>query len=901
MMKIVGKYEWKLINSKDGSVESSGEQTNLVTDNAISRILGNGTPSGRPWNTGSSEAYIFVSSTTPSLIDYRDTTSGMAGLAITAELIETSVVVGGFFRQSEVNFSAPGSPRTIRVIGLKNTSGVADLLSFIELTTPITQQVTQLLFVRYRVECAYTGVGENGIFNSFVTTKMNRQILTGNIFNNSLNCSLTPFKKPTNLNLCGRTVNGFANNSSSIALLTRTRQDSKLAYKFETAYTTSQIPGVFGSMYVSIYTGSTYGLNSANASGLAIPQFPDDTTIGTVFAHAAGDQRVFSNPSMPPNSKGNVLLTGTSTSNKHFKKISFEITQSGEANDTPDVNTGKFKYGINTYIPVLRLDHINPLVLDGTILENVHYVNDNNPPDNYNDGALLLRWFKYAPNDFAYFGQIQGSNQFICKWRFNTLESGIEVLQLNGMSTAEVVGNIIWIATSNGLVKFDTTTDTILDTFTTSDGLLSNDCVDLAYDDVNDIIWIGHQTGLTKFELSGDTVVSTHTTSSSPFNTLTANQIRVFKGQLSARDGYVCRGGSAMATTSDDGESPWVYDNNTNTLLRIPRSNFTNSRCRAVTLVGDGTGNIIIDHSGGLVSNGAISEWNVNPFGGTFSLNQGTTYTFTGYSASSVGIHKLVRISNNQFMGLGSIATVGCVVFDYRRDNNTAIGSNQDQYYANSNSFGFSSLNSSFEAVGSDKNSISSVLVDGVMMIFFAGALFSSVRQQLYGWTGSSWDKNSTGSMDIPDSPIISLENGINVNFENAIGFPANQQFVSGENFMFVTGPGRVKSNLQTMTAKAYWYMGDMVKIIDRAVTIPDNPGPYTYTLPETSNDDFKALETDSDFIVVKNPIGPVIFTQVPSAPALNQYSVTEAGVFTFNSGNANLPIEISCQFIYRH
>lgn len=899
MMKLVGKYDWKLINSDTGLIEDSGEQYNLVTDNGLIRLLGGGSPVNEPWSSGSNTR-IFISTSTPVIsTDYRDVVSGMGGIAVTAELLETNAIYGGYYKQSEVNFTAPGSPRIIRVIGLKvNAGGSGDMVSFIELTTPITQQITQLLFVRYRVECAYTGVGTNGVFNTYVITKMNREILTGNRIANNLNALMTPFKKPTSFTLCGRAPHQRSCSSSVLGVLTKNRVDSKLAYKNDFSYSASAGAGCYGSIAMAIYSSSTsYGSNNALGTVLAISPFSDTPTIGTVFAHASGDISVFSNPGNPPTSKGNVLLTGTSSSDKLFKKISIEITQTGNANDTPDVNTGKFKYGVNSYIPVLPLDHINPMTLDGTLLENSHYFSDVNPVDNHTDGLLLLRWFKYAPNDFGYFGQIQGSNQFICKWRFNTLENGVEVVQLNNMNTSEIVGNIIWIATTAGLVKFDTSTDTIVQTFTTIDGLLSNDCTDLAYDDVNDILWIGHQTGLTKFDPTG-TVISTHTTASAPFTILTANQIRVYKGQLSARSGYVCRGGCAMAVTSDDGESPWVYDNNTNTLVRIPRSNFTNSRARAVTLVGDGSGNIIVDSTLTKAS-GSIAEWNVNPSLSSFSLNQSTTYTITDTSLASIALAKLIRISNNQFMGIG-VGSGRTYTMDYRRDNNTAVGSNKDQYYLNSNNFLVTNIDSTLDTAGSNFNSISSVLVDGVMMVFFAGGLFSSVRQQIYGWTGSVWDKNSTGSRDIPDTAISPLENSINVNFENAIGFPTNQQFILNENFMFVTGPGRIKSNLQTMTVKAFWHMGDLVKITSRNVNIP-NSGPYTYTLPEAANNDYKAMETDTDYIVVVNPIGPVVFTQVPSTPALNQYSVTEAGVFTFNSGNAGTAIEISCHFIYRH
>lgn len=916
MFKLKGRYEWKLININTGEVDEEGSKDNLVTDQALARVLhlgGSASSFGNPWNTGSNVAYIFVSSTTPNpLTDYRKVTN-MGDIVATAELLETNKIRTGTTYQSEVNFSAPVSPLTIRVIGLKHTSGPsAELLSFIELTTPITQQTDQFLFVRYRIETSYTGIGYGGIFNDFVTTKLSYSLLTGDIFRGTLSQILTPFKNPTDLTKCGRLPyrpNSFNNGFISLLLAGSaggtTALSSKLAWKYDRSFTISEIPGVLGCTLLGKESGVNLTSGLYGYTAIAASQVNDNPTYSLAFAHAVGDTSPFSNPGNPPLSKGNVLLTGTSNASKIFKKIVLNITQTGNANNTPDVNTGKFNYGVNLFQTTLPLNHIQPILINGVPNDPEEYFYDNGGDRSV---STKMRWSCYAPNDYMYFLHTEGINSYICKWKFNTVEAGFQVAQLNTSVQARIVGTTIWIATTSGLVEFDTLTDSIVATYTTSNGLLSNTCTDIAHDPITNAVWIGHSTGLSQFNTSTKTVTSTHNISGAPFNTLTAPQITVYKGQLSAYNGFVCRGGNAMvnSTGTDDTESPWVFDYSNNALIRIPRTNFTNSRCVAVTLTGNG-GNILVEStlpSDASATAGKISVWTVNPVGASFSLLQSTTYDnlhISGISSTNHKMIKLFRISADHFMGIGIAGTTSSTNFqatfmiDYKLNENTAIMRKFQSNPAYEYGVSMDSINI---GNGNQYMDMSKIDVDGVSMLVWGGLINSTPRNQVYGWTGSAWSKDSVGTRDIPDSLIATLENNINVDFENAVGFPTNQQFISGENFTFVTGPGRIKTNLQTLNTKTIFYLADLIKVVNRPVVVPA-VGPYTYTLPEASNTDYKALETDADYITVKQ--GLTTYTQVASSPGLNQYSVTEAGVFTFNSGNANANLQISFSYVERH
>ncbi len=882
MITLKGVYEWKLIDANTRKTINSGKQENLITDNGLLRLLGMigfSSNKGNPWG-GSTHALIFISSTVidPN-VDYRLTYAGMNGITLDNEITMTNTTRAGTFYQGEVNFNPPISPLTIRVIGLRAGSDGTDLLSFIELTTPITQQTNQFLFIRYRVESSYTGSGTNGIVNTFVTNRVNNRLMNL-IYLNDAEMILTPFKKPVDFSLCGRITSGTEGSGlSNIFQINITDEiQESLSYKYEDSFTITEVPGVHASSQIAIPRNST-GLLGGVA--LAIAQYPDTPTIGTVFAHAVGDVSVFSNPGNPPLSRGNIVISGTSTATDIFKKISMEITQSGEANDVPDVNTGKYKYGVNAF-ETINVRHICPLELGGNSLESLNW--EDTDPDSPSQGIIVglekVSWAQYATNGFMYFSQNYSSLDYICKWRFNTHETGVEVIQLQN-NVAVLIGTDLWIGTDNGLVQFDTVTDTVTDTYTVSgDGLLNDICTDIVYDDVNDILWIGHSNGLTRFNPTLGTVTSTHTTLTAPFTSLTSAQIAVYKGQLSARAGFLCRGGNVLQSTSDDVESPWVYDSNTNTLVRIPRTNFTNSRCGSVTLVGDGTGDIIVDStiiaSSTANTNGKISKWNVVPSAPSFSLNQATTYNIGDDINDNCLIVKLIRISNNQFMGIGFaglssiFAAETTFIIDYYVPTATASSRIVNTGYSSSvTTSGFNYL-----------MNMSKIDSDDVTLMWLGGLLLSSGMQQLFGWNGSSWSKDFTGSKDIPDSSEISLVNGLTVNFENAIGFPANQQFISGENLMFVTGPGRIKSNLQTMSTKSYYYLGDMVKIIERAVTIPA-VSPYTYRLPEASGVDFKALETDEDYIVIEEDPSLLIYDKVLSTPSPKQYVVNPSYTFT--------------------
>ena len=129
--------------------------------------------------------------------------------------------------------------------------------------------------------------------------------------------------------------------------------------------------------------------------------------------------------------------------------------------------------------------------------------------------------------------------------------------------------------------------------------------------------------------------------------------------------------------------------------------------------------------------------------------------------------------------------------------------------------------------------------------------------------------------------------------------FPFSQQFIVGEDYTLVTGPGVIKSNLQTMTYKAYAYLADLKLFPATNITVS---GGGTYTAPQAALIDFLSIEDDESYIVIKDVPFTTVYTQVPSSPGPFEYSINPTtGVFTFNIGEAGNTLNLKFYYLERH
>lgn len=666
-----GDSLWELLTSGDIPVEVIGYHENLVTDFCLTTI--NGTFSTNTYYS-SFDNYanlIFISqSAVNTNIDYRSKI-GVMGFTLDYIGTPTSVVQSSSSWKGEFNFSVPGSPITINIIGLKTGSSTSDgnILSFIKLSTPITQTTSDLLFVRYTLQATYSNTsGMGGITNNWVQDRMNSSLLTNLMRipnNHNWNSCMSRFLNPVTItNVCRNS--SFINSSGFSPQGLSSYVDDIYKFKGGSLWSldTSQVIGPHACAY--IYNKAVDG---STADGFA-PIFSINTqvqtpNIGTLFKHATGDSSLFSNPSSPPLSQGNLIVTGTSSVTSIFKSLAALITKTGDASDlisetftvnvsndeltvlqnwnnsvlgsvvtatvsssgtlpaplapsttyyiifidtthiklsTSESNalsniwiditttgtgthtitrtsTGKFKLSTNIYETV-NLVHIDPPFLGANILNNSTYGltnSDNNT--GYIYGQEKLNWGVYV-SPYMYFSRIEPTttNEWICKWQFNTIESGISLVQVN-TNNAIYANSFIWMATNTGLVKFDPSVDTVNYTYTVSDGLLATKCNDIVLDNITGKIWIAHDIGLTEYDPSSSTVIGIHTNGGGgTFNGMTNNQVKIYPAQLSAYDDIITWGGIAGITgTNTQIGSPRIYNKTTGNWVRIPFSNLVHT------------------------------------------------------------------------------------------------------------------------------------------------------------------------------------------------------------------------------------------------------------------------------------------------------------------------------------
>jgi hypothetical protein len=114
-----------------------------------------------------------------------------------------------------------------------------------------------------------------------------------------------------------------------------------------------------------------------------------------------------------------------------------------------------------------------------------------------------------------------------------------------------------------------------------------------------------------------------------------------------------------------------------------------------------------------------------------------------------------------------------------------------------------------------------------------------------YGWNGAAWEKDNLTTRNIPKTGTSPLLNSLSVAFNNAVGKAWDQQFVIGERFTFIYGPGKIKDNLQTLDVRCRGYYSN-AEVKTASITIPASPA-YTYHVPEVANLGIPALSNVRD------------------------------------------------------
>jgi hypothetical protein len=350
MFKLKGKYDWKLINADTGEIDQEGTQWNTISDVLIEWVFKSGY--SNQYGTASSvygnQMAILLSDSITGSDDYR-----RYGKSNRFNILATGAAVGGggnvdwnaLSKYCDNNFAPPGAPRTVNIIGIKifeynnNEIAVPNFVSFIQLSTPITQNTNQYLYVKYTVFFLLdVSIGYNTPNNRSVEYALRQGILTYMVrFGNKdqSDCFiLTPFLPPEDINNVARYCNYlYKVTASDFTLYTEYyNYGHRLSRAILKNFAVADIVGPIGATVFGRNIIITSPLNRNMSTIYGYSQNKSMVpSIARVFVHpGTRDAYLFSDPSYPASSQGTVTVSGTPT-NKYPVIARIRITKTGDA------------------------------------------------------------------------------------------------------------------------------------------------------------------------------------------------------------------------------------------------------------------------------------------------------------------------------------------------------------------------------------------------------------------------------------------------------------------------------------------------------------------------------------------------------------------------------------------
>jgi len=951
MLKLKGRYDWQLINKDTGNVDQEGSQWNTVNDYMLIPLLQLSSAfTFQAPNSGYGPYFhILLSDTVPSSGDYRraGATSYFNILAsgVTTEVLDTTLN----FRRSEHNFSPPvGSPRTIQLIGIdfyRQFVGQLNWISFIQLSTPITQNTNQYLYVKYTIYVSYTSNTNdlNSPSNRYIDYYINKGALIYGPYNNNTTLdiligkysdaypastwryfSVTPFIEPEDKNNLARSVYIIANCVPSEI----TNYGAVFAANYTYDFVVADIPGPLGCI------AFPRGPMSYKEGGTSPPTTFFDVTFGynkvkdnlpsfsRVFVHPESRiGQIFSDPSYPPESFGTVTPSGTPT-NKYPIVTRIKITKTGDASDVIDdtftvsgpptdtltTNSSQdhlvdelvrftttntlpsplladtsyyivYKSGTSMKVatsqggtPITLNDagtgthtiirwntgkyqlELEPWYLNGALRQMVMAIDADNKvqpavyDDSYDTGEggsvwsasnpdLVEGWIKIG--NYLWTVQKSRVNNVlnICRWYFWSIETSKSFKKFGTSSTVfckmVAIGTDIYIGTSDGIYKYDTTNPTVAPALITVAGIIDTNIQDLALDPVTGKLWSGHTTGLSKIDAGALTATQYISGTGNALEGMSANDCNIQAGQIDVYNGRVLRAGlngTDYDASSDIHLAVWVMDDGIGWfIINVAADAQYGGRIRK------GTDNIVIR------SPSAWYQYSVTVTGkGTGSKTQlhtiaGVTYYSYKLNCQMQQLSDTCYLMPNIHVYVGGykfyieLYYIGSSVVDINRGDTVYTPTQYPSYFFASG------------AIPIDVNG------NGVF-IGMTGPIISSIGSRLgtqfkFGWNGAAWVKDNSGERYIPKTGTHTLLDGTSVAFNNATLKPWDTQFVVSERFTYCYGPYKFKDNLQTVNMKARQYACSARLVDSAAVSVP-GAAAYTYHIPATSDPDFRELDT---------------------------------------------------------
>lgn len=980
MLKLKGVYEWKLTDA-DGNVVQEGSQPNVISDVLINLMFG-----ANAVSLFADGMAIQISDTTPTVgVDYR-----IAGASNGFNILATGSTDAGTgysnwtlnSKYCDNNFAPPASvPRTIRVIGVKVFSGTSDIVptpnfvSFIELSTPITQNTNHYLYVKYTVFVSFDKTsGYNTPNNRFTEYALNQCLFSTQIgyMARPNSVVVTPFIQPNSANNLGRDIYSLYNLATDEIADVLPASGSPYGTAYSKTFAVANIPGPIGTVINRLdlrsttdsgyqYMKNTYGYS---------PVIGVTGSVSRVFSHpSTRDAYIFSDPSHPALSQGTVAITGDAT-NKYPIIGRIRITKTGDASDLTDEtvnytgvdtgssqitiaqnfatgdkyqitttgtlpsplslltdyyiiwkdathiqvalsyadslagtyitlttqgsgdhtfirqNTGKYRlemepwfYGTTTpfYLTQLPMaqdidDYVMPIDLTDTT----------NTPNNYGEGDYIANvsatyqnelfsemgsyMIRGATRNGDYVYTVQQSRKGlinnVCRWLFNSIETSQPLCKF-GTGTTKVVttegvtGGSLYIATNDGVYKYDYASPTGAPALLTITGGISSTITDMCIDPVTGYMWTGHTSGLSRVDLSTLTATQYINGTGNALDGLTANEVNIQPGQLSAYNGRILRSGAPYTSaTYGNYATAWLMVDGVGWYKIGSVANYGGA-------MKPGTNNVMLRLSSTVV----LYDVTVTGVGtGTATLIETKTGSTTG-----TPITNYAYMFNDTYIGLlGTTESTKVNVETYK------VGSNVVGYglgYTNSNYMYGTGFGWAYGAFNHNRITLDEGGLYGIVYnsYFITTTLPAPVP---FGWNAGTWQKDLTTGYDrnIPKTTTHTLLNGLSVNFNNAVGSSWDVQFISGESFNFVHGPYRIKDNLQVLNLKYRTYYCASVPVADYSVSVPAS-APYTALIPEAAGVNFRDMD-NVDFVTKVYYTTGSAYYSVYTLPSGNNYSV---------------------------
>lgn len=1026
MVKYKGVYEWELKNADTGEIEGSGKQWNIISDRFLELLMW-GSSNTQIDNLYRNGLAVQLSSSIPTPgLDYR--VSGRSNsftILATGSIVQYNIDPVNLSKYTSHNFPPPGTTaRTINVIGVKLYSTTYEtakpnFASFIQLSTPITQNTNQYLYVKYTVFLSADLIsGYNTPNSKYISYGINTSLFTDIMQwigwpytsneSNAKSVRFTYLLPPSDINKVHRNVPAIYATDGNTTL---TNTGCKFGLTYGRSFTEAQMVGPIGSLVYGMNTESDAGSHKGylySTFGYS-PINSVTPSVSRVFVHPAGrEDQLFSDPSYPASSEGTVTISGTPT-NRYPVIGRIRVTKTGDASDlvdetvsytavnvggnsitvTQDIATGDMYrltttgtlpsplvagtdyYIIRVDAVTIRLATTYDFAIAGTAIDITDQGSGNHTFIRQNTGEYKLEnslwsvsantnnminlsmaidfdgnvmpqnldststyYTNYADGDYVANGDVSVNaypNEFypgvtspmlrgglyrngyvytvqqsrkglinnVCRWLFYSIETS-EPLCKFGDGTTKVQGvldggpDTMYIYTNQGIYKYTFSTPTVAPVLLTITGMVDSNTTDACIDPITGYMWTGHTTGLSRVDLNTLTATQyIRGTGQALDGGLTTYEANVIPGQLDAYNGRVLIGGRG-SYVSKDYSIAWVLDDGVG-WYRVRGTGECYSCC-----LRKGTNQVVY------LLNTYIVTVSVTVTGkgvGSVSDVAGSAYIFPGdyqdntHPEGSIYSH-LAQIYDNKFIYFYASRNTSGILATYSVESPT-IQIRQIYSLANPlySPFGFSHMLSAFR-----RNALYVNGEDAPPIYLWCRCLITTYftyNPAIYGWDGSNWVINHSGSRKIPKTATHTLLNGLSVDFNNRTGGVWDKQFVSGDHFNFVHGPTFIKDNLQIVNFRCRRYNCEAHVVADYAVTIPAST-PYEITIPEASggsdpDPDFRDMDTvDGLATIVKE--GATVYTQYTgtgSIPAGN-YKATTLGVFSFSSLDAGKNLTIT-------